>query len=143
MSVIQSARLCISCLFLFSLSCWADDKVINTDINVDVLKLILTPLTEPELAEIAQSWQLELQKKAQQVVELELQILRNKEDLAADIDDTEKERLKAVKERLFIDVTDENFQQQAISDRLNIVLNQWELKGGEIDAWQQYRQAEW
>jgi small conductance mechanosensitive channel len=95
---------------------------IDPNISEDILSLRLDPMTQSELEAETTSWLALLEKKAKEISSLEIQVLQkegNYEDLASQV----------------IKLREEKF---SIIQRTEIVLEAFELKGGNTESAKQY-----
>jgi small conductance mechanosensitive channel len=142
----KTSFLWLVAIFLsLAVNAWANTEVEQTaafsQMSKTKLSFKLSPMFEQELGEEAETWQKALQSKAQQVSQAELAVREVSEQMA-NLDDknliAEQEKTKAA---LVEDLTELRLEQEAISERLEIVLQEWKKKGGEIEAIEQYRKA--
>lgn len=98
----------------------ADPKV-----SREILSLMLDPLTKDELKPEVQAWQTLLKQKAQQVADLEIKVLRRAGDL----------------KKINNEATTRRQEKAALVDRVGIVLDAYESKGGDTSTERQYLAA--
>ncbi|MGJ8632371.1 MAG: mechanosensitive ion channel family protein [Luteolibacter sp.] len=98
----------------------ADPKV-----SREILSLMLDPLTKDELKPEVQAWQTLLKQKAQQVADLEIKALRGTGDL----------------KKIYNESTTRRQEKAALVDRVGIVLDAYESKGGDTSTERQYLAA--
>ena len=120
----------------------------NPDISVDQLKLLVKPLTREELAVEAGAWRDLLKAKVEEISQLQIGVKQQSqagggaestqpeedEDAAADAGDARTDRQAELIEKL-PQLQDQRTQ---LIDRLNVVLDAWEAKGGDVEEYRQY-----
>jgi small conductance mechanosensitive channel len=101
----------------------------DPDVPLNEFALRLIPLTEPELAALAEEWLAIVQERTEQVVEAQIGTLAEEEDAAA----AARERLVALTEN-----------RDGAFEKYSFVLDSWLKKGGDpatIDGYRAYRSS--
>ncbi len=101
-------------------------------IPLDELKLLVKPLTLEELETEANAWFLVLKAKVQEITQTEIAIKRQGE--VEESSQAESE----VKNDLIVKVTKLQAEQTALIDRLNVVLDELDKKGGDTTSYRKY-----
>ena len=108
----------------------ADDP----DIPTNQLEIMLKPLPQEQVQAEADAWYALLQEKAQEISDLELEIeLQEGEEINGAVD--------SEKEQDVVAVTDLKVEQTTLVSRLNTVVDDLELKGGDPTLYRQYSDA--
>ena len=100
--------------------------IANPAIGVNELGYRLTPLTKPELIAAADHWQMLLQQHLQNTAETQIKITTADEDS---------------KQQLLENLNISNEQQTLLIDRVTLVLDELQKKGGNITEYQNYIDA--
>ncbi|MFD2256462.1 mechanosensitive ion channel family protein [Luteolibacter algae] len=100
-------------------------REINLKISKDVLSLLLDPMTKEEIEEEAKSWQAVLKEKAQAIADLEIQQIQGEGDSAEN-----SARLAGLRD-----------EKAAIIQRAELVLDAYEIKGGDPEPGRKYISA--
>ncbi len=111
-------------------------KAITADepqIPLDQLTVLLKPLTQEQLQAEADAWFLILQKKVQEISDLEYSVKLHEDEIDGDVDTD--------KEKKVVTVTELQIEQTNLINRLNTILDQLEAKGGEPTTYRQYVSA--
>ncbi|MGK7933432.1 MAG: mechanosensitive ion channel family protein [Microcystaceae cyanobacterium] len=105
------------------------------------LRLLVKPLTQPELEKESQGWLLLLKDKVAQISQKEIAVKRqtNKTEDTAEV--TEDQPPAENKTQLITSITELQSQKAGLIERLEIVLDELELKGGQTEIYRQYIQA--
>ncbi len=126
----------------------AADLVTTADpqIAVDSLELRAKPLTRKELDDEAKGWLLLLKSKVAEISEAEISVKEKAEalDKAEDAETGEQasaEVAAQAKTDLLERLTELRAQRTALTDRMSIVLDALEAKGGETEEYRQYIDA--
>lgn len=118
----------------------------DVEITVDQLELLVKPLTREELAVEAAGWRDLLKEKVEESSKLQVSAKQQTQssevgseeepgDAGADADETD------LKAELVEKLPQLQEQRTQLIDRLNVVLDAWELKGGEDEEYRQYVSA--
>ena len=127
----------------------------DAEIPLDHLDLLVKPLTQEELAIEATAWRDLLKAKIQEMSDLQVAVKteNNKADKAkksessdaaetevADAKPSEEEagRAEARKAELAKKIPELQEQRAHLIDRLNVVLDAWDAKGGEVEEYRKY-----
>ena len=120
--------------------------IADTEITVDQLKLLVKPLTREELAVEAAGWRELLKAKVQE--SSVLQIGAKRQTKAGDVsvqgetaDAGHNAGGKDLKAELVEKLPQLQEQRTQLIDRLNVVLDAWESKGGDNEEYRQYVSA--
>jgi small conductance mechanosensitive channel len=115
-------------------------------IEIEELKLLVTPLPKTQLLVEADAWQVLLQNKAQEIAEFEIaverrnqaieasEVMAEEEPHAADTAKQQQEVTEGAKVELLEEVTTLRQERTALSDRLGVVLDEIERKTDDADA---------
>ncbi len=99
----------------------------DPDISEDHLRLRIKPLTRAELAVEAAAWRELLKAKVREISDLQIGVQQD----ATSADRPERiEQLPALQD-----------ERAKLIDRLNIVLDAWEKRGGDVEEYRQYQEA--
>ncbi len=118
----------------------------NPEIPVDSLELRVKPLTRKELDVEARGWLALLKSKVTEISEAEIAVkeksdaLEKAEKAQPGEGDNAALTTKA-KTDLLEQITDLRAQRTALTDRMNLVLDALEAKGGEVEEYRQYIDA--
>ena len=98
----------------------------DPEVGTEILALKLDPLTKEELASEADAWQALVKEKAQAIADAEIASrLEAGEDKAAEL----------------VALTSLREQKDALLSRFDVVLEAYELKGGDVDGYRKYAAA--
>jgi len=110
---------------LVALNPTGDSTTADPEISLNELRLLVKPLTKPELESEAEVWQGLLKAKVKEISDAEIAIKRQNQEA--------KEALDRV--------TELQFEAEEIVERFNLVLEELEKKGGETEQYQTYINA--
>lgn len=104
----------------------------NQDISLEELKLLLKPLTKEELESEAAAWLSLLKVKVKEISQGEISLLNNSQ--RANTQNKKSTQIITSEQ----EVTQLYNEQTLIIDRFNIVLDEWQKKGGDVKYYQEY-----
>ena len=104
----------------------------NQDISLEELKLLLKPLTKEELESEAAAWLSLLKLKVKEISQGEISLLNNSQ--RANPQNKNSTQIITSEQ----DVTQLYNEQTLIIDRFNLVLDEWQKKGGDVKYYQKY-----
>jgi small-conductance mechanosensitive channel len=113
----------------------------DPNISTQNLELLVRPLTVEELGQEAQDWLQLLKLKVEEISDAEIAINQHSTRIE-DLGDNESSTgLEADKQTLIDRSTELQTERAEIIDRLTVVLDEWALKGGDIEEYEQYLSA--
>ncbi len=111
------------------------------DISTHDLELLVKPLTTEELEEEAKAWLTLLKSKVEQISNVEIVINQKNQEIDNLSVDNPPLELEEVKQQLINQSIKLQMGRVEIIERLIIVLDEWSLKGGEVEKYEQYIKA--